>query len=119
GDAVVDLGDLVQRGRGVLRAQQDAALVAERGQAAAPGDALAGVVGPVLHHLLGGDVERHGHQASSPVVAPGAASMVGEAPAVEVDSGVLSRSTSERNRSATSASGTRSKPATVMVAMVG
>ena len=30
-------------------------------QAAAAGDALAGVVGPVLHHLLGRDVERHAH----------------------------------------------------------
>src|SRR3954464_14106101 len=61
GDVVVDLADLVQRARLVLRADEDAVVVDDRGEAAAPGDALAGVVGPVLHHLLRRDVERHAH----------------------------------------------------------
>ena len=53
GDAVVDLGDLVQRVRRVLGAEQDAVGVLEGGEAAAAGDALAGVVGPVLHPCSG------------------------------------------------------------------
>src|SRR6185436_7977975 len=45
GDPVVDLADLVQRGTGVL------------------GDALVGVLGPVLHELLGSDVRHEAHDA--------------------------------------------------------
>ena len=61
-DAVVDLADLVQRARRVLGDDDDPVGRLQRHQAAAPGDALAGVVGPVLHHLLGRDVERHAHR---------------------------------------------------------
>src|SRR5690606_21915788 len=62
GDAVVDLADLPQRVARVLGDDGDAVVVGERHQAPAPGDALAGVVGPVLHHLLGRDVEGHAHE---------------------------------------------------------
>ena len=35
--------------------------VAQGDEGPAPGDALAGVVRPVLHHLFRRDVERHAH----------------------------------------------------------
>ncbi len=53
GDPVVDLADLVQRVAGVLPDEQDPVGVGEREDGAAAGDALAGVVALVLHHLLG------------------------------------------------------------------
>src|SRR5215470_13333662 len=59
-DAVVDLADLRERGR-VLRHQEDAVAILERDAGFAPADALAGVLGLVLHDLLGGDVERNAH----------------------------------------------------------
>ena len=62
GDAVVDLADLAQRVRRVLGDERDAVVVADGDQRSAAGDALAGVVGPVLHHLFGCDVERHAHR---------------------------------------------------------
>ena len=62
GDPVVDLGDLVQGTAGVLGHERDAVVVGEDHDGPPPGDALAGVVGPVLHHLLGSDVERHAHR---------------------------------------------------------
>ena len=46
--------------------QQDAAVIGEHRDGTTAGDALPGVVGPVLHHLLGRDVERCGHEASPP-----------------------------------------------------
>jgi hypothetical protein len=52
-DPVVDLTDLVQRGRGVLRDEQDAVGVGEHDDAATAGDALARIVRAVLHDLLG------------------------------------------------------------------
>ena len=65
GDPVVDLGDLVQRPAGVLADERDAVVVGEHDDRPAAGDALAREVGPVLHQLLGRDVERHpgGHRA--------------------------------------------------------
>ena len=53
GDAVVDLADLAEVVRGVLGDEGDAVVVGEGDQRTAPGDALPGVVRPVLHHLLG------------------------------------------------------------------
>src|SRR5207253_4125767 len=98
GDVVVDLADLVQGAGRVLSADQHAVVVDDGGQAPTPGDPLAGVVGPVLHHLLGRDIERHGH-AGWP-------------------SEVL-RWMRALKRSATSVSLTRSKPSAVTVATVG
>ncbi len=65
GDPVVDLGDLVQRPAGVLTDERDAVVVGEHHDGPAAGDSLAREVGPVLHQLLGRDVERHpgGHRA--------------------------------------------------------
>jgi hypothetical protein len=51
-DAVVDLGDLAQALR-VLRDEDDAPVVLQHDDRAAAGDALARVVGLVLHQLLG------------------------------------------------------------------
>ncbi len=59
GDPVIDLRDLVQRPRVVLGDEENALVVAEHDDGPAPGDALAGEVRPVLHQLLGRDVERH------------------------------------------------------------
>ena len=60
-DAVVDLGDLVQRAERVLGDEDDAVDHAEGDQAATAGDALPRVVGAVLHHLFRRDVEGHAH----------------------------------------------------------
>ncbi len=68
GDAVVDLAHLVQGGRAVLGGDEDAVGVEDGDCAATAGDALAGVVGPILHHLLGGDVERHRHADAPPAM---------------------------------------------------
>ena len=62
GDPVVDLRDLVEGAGRVLGHEGDSVGVLQRNERTAPGDALAGVVGPVLHHLLGRDVERHAHR---------------------------------------------------------
>jgi len=72
GDAVVDLADLVQRPGEVLADEQDAVVIGEYDDAATPGDALAGIVGAVLHQLFGRDVsERHRHGAVSSRVVSG------------------------------------------------
>ena len=60
-DPVVDLADLVQRLGEVLRDEDDAVGVLHDDQGPPAGDALAGEVRPVLHQLLGRDVERHAH----------------------------------------------------------
>ena len=60
-DAVVDLGDLVERAERVLGDEHDAVDDAEGDEAAAAGDALPRVVGAVLHHLFRRDVEGHAH----------------------------------------------------------
>ena len=73
GDAVVDLGDLVERAAGVLTEQQDPRVVLERHDRPAPADALAGVLGPVLHQLLGRYVERGRHRALSAAISAAAA----------------------------------------------
>ena len=65
-DAVVELADLVQGGAGVLGDEQDAVGVGEDGDAAAAGDALAGVLRAVAHELLGRGVVRHGHGSALP-----------------------------------------------------
>ena len=62
GDPVVDLADLVQRRGGVLGDEQHAVGVPDHRDRTSPPDALAREVGPVLHHLLGRDVERHAHE---------------------------------------------------------
>ena len=67
GDAVVDLADLAQRLGAVLGDDGDAVGVAQGDEGPAAGDALAGVVRPVLHHLLGRDVERHAHEPRPPM----------------------------------------------------
>ncbi len=64
GDAVVDLADLVEGAARVLREQQDPVGIGHRGDRLAPGDALAGVLRPVLHQLLGGHVEGEVHRAA-------------------------------------------------------
>src|SRR5690606_7880878 len=116
GDAVVDLAHLAQGVGGVLRADDDAVLVGEGHERPAAGDALAGVVGPVLHDLLGGDVEGHAHRRSPSVVRM---SPEGAVPVSAPPGWVLSRSTSAAKRWAISASSTGSKPPAVMVATVG
>jgi hypothetical protein len=70
GDAVVDLGDLVQRLGGVLRDEQHATGELDDHHRATAGDALAGVVGPVLHQLLGRDVEGHAHRLAPVMTQP-------------------------------------------------
>ena len=94
-DAVVDLADLAQRLGRVLGDDRDAVDVAHRDQRPAAGDALARVVGAVLHHLFGGDVERHAHRD---------AHLVGD------------RLVALR---ASSSSPTRCQPSAVMVATIG
>src|SRR5690606_1616169 len=103
-DAVVDLAHLAEP-LGVLGADEDALLAHQCDEAAATGDALAGVVGPVLHHLFGCDVERHAHEAL-PSVPPSAP-------------GTVRSAMRARNRSATSSFATRVNPSAVMVATVG
>ncbi len=65
GDAVVDLRDLVEQGGGVLGHEQDAVLVLEHDDGPAAGDALAGILRLVLHHLLGTHVVGQGHGSGS------------------------------------------------------
>ena len=97
GDAVVDLADLVQRARRVLGDDGDADVVGRGDERAATGDALLGVLGPVLHHLLGRHVVRHAHDARSACL----------------------RAISAPKRSATSSSGTSRYPAASTTAMIG
>ena len=99
GDAVVDLADLVQGAGRVLRHNGDAQVVGGGHQGATPGDALLGVLRPVLHHLFGGHVVRHAHQTRRP--------------------SVWSRATRVPKRSATSSSGTRRYPSASTTAMRG
>jgi hypothetical protein len=61
-EPVVDLADLAQRAAGVLGDQCDAVVVADRHQRSPASDALARIVGAVLHHLFGRDVERLAHR---------------------------------------------------------
>ena len=65
-DPVVDLAELAQCARRVLRAQQDAVGIGERQCAAAPGDSLARVVGAVFHHLFWRYIKRHAHRCTTP-----------------------------------------------------
>ena len=60
-DVVVDLADLEQRARRVLRHDHDAVRGFERDEAPAAGDAFPRVVGAVLHDLLRRHVEGHRH----------------------------------------------------------
>ena len=62
-DAVVDLADLAQCLRRVLCDNEDSLGTLCRYQGATARDALAREVGPVLHQLFRGDVERHAHRA--------------------------------------------------------
>ena len=101
GDAVVDLADLVERRARVLGRDEDAVGEQDRGGAATACDALAGVVGPVLHHLLGRDVERHAHGRAPPC----SAALVGSAP--PIGPCAATRSMSALVRSASSSSPTR------------
>ena len=63
----------MQRLGRVLRGEQDAVGVLHGDDRAAAGDALAREVGPVLHQLLGRDVERHAHRRVTLRSAPAAA----------------------------------------------
>src|ERR1700689_3882349 len=65
GDAVVDFADLVERARRVLGDDGDADVVRRGDERPATGDALLGILGPVLHDLLGCHVVRHAHDARS------------------------------------------------------
>ena len=98
GDPVVDLADLVERPRRVVGHDGDPQVVGGGDERAAPGDALLGVLGPVLHDLFGRHVVGHGH---------------GWRPSVR------RRSMSAANRSATSSSGTATNPSAVTVATSG
>src|SRR5262249_9405353 len=60
-DVVVDLADLEQGARRVSGPDDDAVDSLERDEAPAARDALARIVGAVLHDLLGRDVEGHRH----------------------------------------------------------
>ena len=62
---VVDLTDFTERLRCVLGDDDDPVDVAQRSERPTPCDALARVVGAVLHHLFGGDVKRHGHDGTA------------------------------------------------------
>ena len=62
GDAVVDLRDLVEQGGRVLGHEQDAVAVLDGDDGTAAGDALAGILRLVLHHLLGANVVGQRHQ---------------------------------------------------------
>ncbi len=63
GDAVVDLRHLVQRPGRVLGDEGDAPVVAQDDDRAPARNSLAREVSPVLHDLLGRDVEGHAHRA--------------------------------------------------------
>ena len=63
-DPVVDLRDLAQRRRVVLRDEQHAAGEGEHHDAAAARDPLAGQLRPVAQELVDGGVERHRHGAA-------------------------------------------------------
>src|SRR5690606_29022492 len=60
-DAVIDLRDLVQRRRGVLRDEQHTASVLEHDDAPSPRNALPCELRTLAHQLLGGGVQRHRH----------------------------------------------------------
>ncbi len=62
-DAVVDLTDLAKRLRRILGDDRDAVRVPDCHQCPTAGDALAGIVGAILHDLFGSDVERLTHRA--------------------------------------------------------
>src|SRR5437016_3947556 len=62
-DPVVDLTDLVQGCAGVLGDEQQPICELEPDHRAAAGDALVGVVRPVLHELLGSHVRHEAHDA--------------------------------------------------------
>ena len=62
GDAVVELTDLAQRVAGILGDQRDAVVEANSHQRTPAGDPFARIVGAILHHLLGCDVEGHAHR---------------------------------------------------------
>ncbi len=64
-DPIVDLADLVEGSAGVFPQQENAVDVLQRHYRAAPGYAFDGVLGPVLHELLGRDVEGKAHGAAS------------------------------------------------------
>ena len=72
-DAVVELADLEEGAARVLGQQQHAVGALERDEAATAGDALPGVVRPVLHDLFGRDVERLAHDAAALVALGGRA----------------------------------------------
>ena len=97
GDPVVDLTDLVQRARRVLGHHGDADVVGRGDQGAAPGNALLGIFGAVLHDLLRRHVVGHAHDARSACL----------------------RAISAPKRSATSSSGTSRYPAASTTAMIG
>ena len=61
GDAVVDLGDFIQRGAGIFRDEQYPVHIFNGDDGAAFGDAFLGILRLVLHHLLGRDVIGHRH----------------------------------------------------------
>jgi hypothetical protein len=61
GDPIVDLGNLVEQGGGILGHEQDPVPVFQRDDGPAASDALAGILGLVLHHLFGTDVVRQRH----------------------------------------------------------
>src|SRR4029434_9647776 len=61
-NAIVDLAHLVECLRSVLSNEQDAVDVMEDYHRTTTGDALACVIGPILHLLLGRDVERDAHR---------------------------------------------------------
>src|ERR1700728_5193343 len=84
GDPVVDLADLVQGAGRVLGHHGDAHVVGGGDEGPTAGDALLGVLRPVLHDLLRRDVVGHAHTARSACL----------------------RATSAPKRSATSSSGT-------------
>ena len=110
-DPVVDLADLVQRLRRVLGDEQHAVGVLQRDHGAAAGDALAGVVGPVLHQLLGRDVERHAHRGG--VLARVRCGAAG--PSGRVIRPAMTRSAI----AATSSSGSRRPPSAVITCTTG
>ena len=99
----------MQRLRGVLRDEQHAVGVLHDDHRPAAGDALAGEVGPVLHQLLGRDVERHAHRVRSSQVSAAAG-----------PSGRCIRPAITRSAiAATSASGSRRPPSAVITWTTG
>ncbi len=67
GDPVVDLTDLLEGSTRVLGEDEHPVGVLDRDDRPPPGDALAGVLRPVLHQLLGRHVERCCHERSSSI----------------------------------------------------